>query len=553
MKELISLIDTSLIIAKNQLHINAVQELSKGNIEQAKQIFYSTPYNKKDANTLLIKAQIDFGSNNSKQAIKDCYTAIELAKKANDKISLGQAHRILATNIYIKDSEKGREHAELAAKLNQNHFDYLLAAIILLSQKKNEEALIYCENGLKIAPDDPSKLKFYIIKSTIYYKMSNLEAALENATNALKIEPLNPQMLIIKANALIYSSKFKETIICCNLVLATRNSLELEALEIRAAAHIALQSFSSAITDCLRALSIANTQRSATITSLMSRAQYELGNYEEALQYASKSLQIFKSAITYHIRAQAYTKLKKYDEAITDCNSSIELDRNKNIYYSLKAYILLLKGNYKDAIKLSKDTLQLDQNNSQACYVLAKAHLALGDFIQAIDQSKRALLLNTQLEEAYPILTHAYMYRKDYDKVIIIYKDTFNIKLSSEVIKDITEQTSLAYTLRGLELFNNSYYDWSHKKEGISQFLLNGNICITDSVAVRDLILALIINPYNKFAAYCLSTTFKTIELLEKESNNKNIEITENSEHIKIQFDLLQNLQSKPKNFDKTI
>ncbi|XP_071694583.1 uncharacterized protein [Rutidosis leptorrhynchoides] len=70
------------------------------------------------------------------------------------------------------------------------------------------------------------------------------------------------------------------------------------------------------------------------------------------------------NAIYYCNRAAAYTHDKKYSEAISDCETAIEINPSYSKAYSRLGYVYFVQGNYSDAInKGYKKALQLDPEN----------------------------------------------------------------------------------------------------------------------------------------------------------------------------------------------
>lgn len=94
--------------------------------------------------------------------------------------------------------------------------------------------------------------------------------------------------------------------------------------------------------------------------------ELKLNNYEKAIEYYTKAIEINPTSIYYSNRAQAQIKLENYGLAILDSNESIKLDKNY-----LKAYYRRSVSNfaileYKKALNDIKLVLKIHKNDKNA-------------------------------------------------------------------------------------------------------------------------------------------------------------------------------------------
>ncbi|BFZ01434.1 hypothetical protein BsWGS_04473 [Bradybaena similaris] len=89
-------------------------------------------------------------------------------------------------------------------------------------------------------------------------------------------------------------------------------------------------------------------------------------DYDEAVTYYTRSISLMPIAASYNNRALAYLKLKKWDKAIRDCNSvlNIEVDNIKALMRRGTAY--KSKHDFKKACKDLERVLNLEPNNKKA-------------------------------------------------------------------------------------------------------------------------------------------------------------------------------------------
>jgi tetratricopeptide (TPR) repeat protein len=101
--------------------------------------------------------------------------------------------------------------------------------------------------------------------------------------------------------------------------------------------------------------------------------------YEEAVTYYSKSLELFEEAATYSNRAMANLRLKRYVQVIEDSNNCLRLDPNylKAFHRRGKAY--LARKQYDDAIKDFQTILEKEPENRDINADLMEARRKLND------------------------------------------------------------------------------------------------------------------------------------------------------------------------------
>ena len=88
----------------------------------------------------------------------------------------------------------------------------------------------------------------------------------------------------------------------------------------------------------------------------------ELKKYEEAIEDFTSSLNLLQSSISYYYRGLAYYELKEYEKAISDFSKSIELDPDELKAYQNRGDAYCNLGNYDEAIKDFAMVSQLEKN-----------------------------------------------------------------------------------------------------------------------------------------------------------------------------------------------
>jgi antitoxin component YwqK of YwqJK toxin-antitoxin module len=83
---------------------------------------------------------------------------------------------------------------------------------------------------------------------------------------------------------------------------------------------------------------------------------FEKGNYTIAVNYYNKAIQLYPNfSDAYFHRSRAYLYDLKFDEALVDCDKSIEIEPLNKDAYSQRAFIRIRKYEFKDSRTLSKN------------------------------------------------------------------------------------------------------------------------------------------------------------------------------------------------------
>lgn len=84
---------------------------------------------------------------------------------------------------------------------------------------------------------------------------------------------------------------------------------------------------------------------------------FNKGKYADAVNYYNKTLELFPNYFdAYFHRSRAYLYDMKFDEALADCNKSIEIEPLNKDAYSLRAFVRIRKYEMKDSRALSTNS-----------------------------------------------------------------------------------------------------------------------------------------------------------------------------------------------------
>ncbi|MDO8446221.1 MAG: tetratricopeptide repeat protein [Deltaproteobacteria bacterium] len=121
---------------------------------------------------------------------------------------------------------------------------------------------------------------------------------------------------------------------------------------------------------------------------------------------------------SYYSRGNAYIKLNRYDEVISDYTKAIELNPKYLDAYNNRGNIYFDLGNYQAALSDYNKALELNPLDSQVYTNRGNAYLGLGDYAQAIKNHDRAIELNPNDATAYNNRGAAYFRSGNYAHAI---------------------------------------------------------------------------------------------------------------------------------------
>lgn len=292
----------------------------------------------------------------------------------------------------------------------------------------------------------------FIAKATNEIRNHNYEKALIYLDKAIEISPTNINALVKRGAVYESLKRFNEAI--TDYSLAVDNGYEISMLNIRrAACYYQTNQHQEALTELNTLIS---KQTSFESLLLRGAVNERLGNYEEAiidLNAAEKlsSSKKYKNIDNLHVtRYFAYFKLKKYEEAMIECNYLINnyptvgkgFSFRGDVYKNKKEYSLAI-ADYSKAIELhNKDLYSF--NGRAYCYKKNKRYdESLADYYQVLE-------IDTNNQTALSFIPEVKTYLKDYEGALIDCEN-YLTKFDSNDTRNISVRISKAIALKHLD------------------------------------------------------------------------------------------------------
>jgi tetratricopeptide (TPR) repeat protein/S1-C subfamily serine protease len=353
------------------------------------------------------------------QAITDFTKAIQLdPKNAQYYNARGLVYGSL------EDYKKAIEDITEAICLDPKDFSYYASRGIAYSGLKDYKQAIsdlteairldpknapYTVQGLRYSEFKDNKLRIssystqlsivYATRGDAYSKLKEYKQAIDDYTQAMKIDPENAEYYKNRGSAYSKLKEYKQAIndYTQAIKIDDKNAIYYVG---RGLAYFRLKDYKQAINDYSQAIKI--DDKNAIYYNARGLTYLELKDYKQAINDYSQAIKIdTKNASYYNLRGFAYFQLKDYKQAINDWTQAIKLDPKNAIYYGARGDAYLQLKDYKLAINEYTQAIQLDPKNAIYYGTRGIAHYFLKDYKQAIDDWNQAIKLKPDFTEAY--------------------------------------------------------------------------------------------------------------------------------------------------------
>jgi tetratricopeptide (TPR) repeat protein len=319
------------------------------------------------------------------KAIKDLSKAIELDPedlynyfdRGNAFGNSQQYNRAIADYLKIEELDKDQSFAKS---------DYLYNNIALTFEylEQYDNALAYYTKEINISPDAPIG---YRNRADLYAKkLNDYEKAEADYTKAIELEPENDENYY--SRGIFYADYLEDY---DKAIKDLSKAIELDPEDpynyfYRGENFYSNKQYNNAITDYLKAIEINNEIVSEKHINLNIAINYrEIGDYDKALSYYNKEIELKEDALSYSERAIFYYSfVKDVVKAGNDFKKALSISPDVNNI--ILKYINFLKNErkYDDALKLIKENNEIDTKDPQPDFVAASIYFDLEKPYQAV-------------------------------------------------------------------------------------------------------------------------------------------------------------------------
>jgi len=169
----------------------------------------------------------------------------------------------------------------------------------------------------------------------------------------------------------------------------------------------------------------------------------EENQYEKAEEYLKKALEIEETSQIYFSLGIVYDRMKDPDRMEKSMKRAIELKPDNAMALNYLGYSYLLKKDLsperlKEAFSLIKKACQLEPENGAFLDSLGWAYYLMGQYRKAEKMLLKASLLEED-PEIFEHLGHLYLKKNDYEKAILWWSKSLELKYNGEVARNLQE------------------------------------------------------------------------------------------------------------------
>lgn len=274
-------------------------------------------------------------------------------------------------------------------------------------------------------------------------------------------------------------------------------------------------------------------------------------DYNGAIEYYEKSNSLNADPITLSNLSQCYYENGDYEQALSYADRSLDMDDEQLGVIKIKADILSSLGRYDECLKERDKCISIAPESPNGYFYRASDYMDVRKYKEAVEDFNTAMLLSPELQEipfmlvirgdAYRLLGKTSEANKDYEKVIALESEEIYAASDSSYIDD--KGGAMSDTLCVAELTADSFTPFAYSGLGNAEKAIETMNYILEN-DTTDVMGSL----YNAACIYArLGQKYKAIEYL-KEAIAKGYS---NYHHMKVDYDL-DNLRDMPE-FEKLL
>ncbi|MEY3401017.1 MAG: hypothetical protein RLZZ86_632, partial [Cyanobacteriota bacterium] len=270
---------------------------------------------------------------------------------------------------------------------------------------------------------DSQNANSYAIRAGIYYKLKEYKQAIDDYNQVIQIDPQNATYYGARGFAYFELKEYKQAINDWSQVIKF-DPKDATYYGLRGNTYLLSKEYRQAINDYTQAIKI--DPKNANYYSGRGIAHHLLEDYKQAIDNYTQAIKIDPKKII-NLRGAAYLQLKEYKLAIDDYNQAIQLDPKNAIYYGTRGDAYLQLKDYKQAINDYTQAIKFKPDYPEAYHNRGVAHYFLKDYKQAINDYTQAIQLDPKNAIYYGARGDAYLQLKDYKLAINEYTQAIQL------------------------------------------------------------------------------------------------------------------------------
>lgn len=299
--------------------------------------------------------------------------------------------------------------------------------------------------------------KTWIFIGDLEQLLKNSKNSLEAYTQALRIEPNNPEALVNRAALYMALGQLGPAQVDAEKV-ANLAPKSLAAYYLRGLLSFERKKFTESRDAIQKTLQMAPDHMPSIL--LAGATEYSLGSYQQAESYLNRFLGKYpRHAYARRVLAATQLKQKHYEKTLLTLSPLLSSDVGDVAALALAGEAHLLLGEPAKATQYLEKALAIDPGNSSIRTKIALGHLSMGDAQLGIAELAKAAAMDPGPQKADVLLIMVHLNRKEYDQALA----------AIDTLEKKGHPTAATYTMRGGALIGKK--DFSRSRSSFEQAL----------------------------------------------------------------------------------
>jgi tetratricopeptide (TPR) repeat protein len=314
------------------------------------------------------------------------------ARIINKMVRLDYRHRYQLASEVLKDIQSRKDKYFWDFQPLEKINIVLLSGIISF-------ILVGIVSWFLVAPRDIEQAKIIYEQGADKYQQENYQGAIENFTQAIKLNPDYAQAYNQRGDAFYRLGNYEKAQSDSSEAIRL-NSKDTNAYYDRGFTLYTLSNYNGAIADFSQAIAIDSRNADAYYARGLARSQIK--EKQGAIEDFNQAIAINSDyAAAYLERAKIFRRQGKKLEAITDFNEAIALNSDNPEYYYERGLANFQLNQRQSAKKDFSKTIELDSKHIKAYLIRGNIYSESGDTQKAYADYNQAFLLNDKFPDTY--------------------------------------------------------------------------------------------------------------------------------------------------------
>jgi tetratricopeptide (TPR) repeat protein len=404
-------------------------------------------------------------------------------------------------------------------------------------------------NNISAQNNESLSVEYYIQSAKEKYSKDDIEGAIVDFSEALKIELNNYDVLCYRGQIYREIGRYKLSIQDLNKAVEL-NKNDSWAFSQRAKTYEELNEIESAIEDYTFAISL-DSENSYIFYRSIGDLKHKAGFYKEAIVNYNKAIGLNSNyAYAYVSRGRSKAYLKDYQGGLQDCNKGLSIDSEMAWGYFQRAEIKYHTKDYVGAIVDDMKAIEIYPNYDDAYLNKALSKIELKDYYGAKLDIDKVVELNGSAY-SYKKQGDINSYLKKYDKAITSYNKAV------EIYPDYSE----AYVAKGLALeqLNNNEEAFENYNIAIEKepdyayaYVCRGDIS-KPVPAVEDYSKAIEISPNYSYAYNARAYNYRLLKEYDKAISDYEKVMEQSQEYKEFNLKKIADIEFERGNYKKAV